>query len=218
MRKELDAVAFDLDGTLYPNRRFFVKLLPFLVRHHKLLRAMGKARNVLRETPHIGGFYDAQAALMAEQLNLPAEYVKQLSERLIYRGWEPLFTTIKLFKGVPETITAIKDSGLKLGLLSDFPPLTKLENLGISDLWDVVLCSEEVGRLKPAPDSFLALARELGTVPERVLYVGNSLRYDVYGAKGVGMKTALVSSRSVHRDEADFVFSNYSQLRHFLLA
>ncbi len=217
MKRELDAIAFDLDGTLYPNHRFYRKLVPFLVRHHRLLRAMGKARDELRAAPHAGEFYAAQADLMAGYLGKSAAEVQALAERFIYRGWEPLFRRVKLYRQVPETLSALREAGFKLGLLSDFPPQAKLEHLGIADGWDAVLCSEEVGRLKPAPDSFLALAKALGSPPERILYVGNSIRYDVIGARSVGMKTALVSSHARHKKAADFVFSNYRQLRQFVI-
>jgi putative hydrolase of the HAD superfamily len=107
--------------------------------------------------------------------------------------------------------------GLKLGLLSDFPPEKKLEYLNVDDLWDAVLCSELTGRLKPDPAPFLELSRALGVSCERILYVGNSVSYDVVGAKGVGMKTALIASRFRKNAQADFVFSDYRQLRRYVL-
>lgn len=214
---DFDAIAFDLDGTLYPNRRFYLRLVPFIVREHRLLRAMGKARDALRAAAHEGRFYDLQARIMAEILDDDPETVKAKTERLIYRGWEPLFRRIKLFNGVRETLSDFKAAGLKLGLLSDFPPETKLEYLGLSDPWDAVLCSERTGRLKPDPLSFRELARELGVDCPRVLYVGNSVSYDVVGAKNAGMKSALIAPYGRKNSGADFVFSDYRQLRRFVL-
>ncbi|MFA6507311.1 MAG: HAD family hydrolase [Treponemataceae bacterium] len=215
--KDFDAVAFDLDGTLYPNRRFYMRLIPFMIREHRLLRAMGKARDALRAAVHEGRFYDLQARIMAEILNDDPETIKAKTERLIYRGWEPLFQKIKLFEGVRETLTEFKAAGLKLGLLSDFPPETKLEYLGISDFWDVVMCSENTGRLKPDPLSFTLLAQELGVDCSRVLYVGNSVSYDVVGSKSAGMKSALIAPFGRRNSGADFIFSDYRQLQRFVL-
>jgi len=216
---EFDAVAFDLDGTLYPNRRFYLRLIPFIVKEHRLLRAMGKARDALRAAAHEGRFYDIQARIMAEILDDDPEAVKTKTEKLIYRGWEPLFRRIKLFDGVRETLEDFKKAGLKLGLLSDFPPETKLEHLDLSDPWDVVMCSERTGRLKPDPLSFRLLAAELGVEPERLLYVGNSVSYDIRGAHSAGMKAALVTSvfNRKRNSGADFVFTDYRQLRRFVL-
>ncbi len=222
MRKEIDAVAFDLDGTLYPNYRFYSRLIPFILKEHRLLLAMGKARDVLRKKDHKGHFYDHQARIMAEILKDDPVSVKDKTEKLIYRGWEPLFKKIKVFSHVHETLKAFKDAGLKLGLLSDFPPEQKIEYLGLSGYWDVVLCSEEVNHLKPDPAPFLKLSELLSVPPERILYVGNSVSYDIIGAKGVGMKTALIRpvyKKVLSRKDggADFVFTKYKQLYSYIL-
>lgn len=221
MREEIDAVAFDLDGTLYPNYRFYIRLLPFITKEHRLLRAMGKARDALRAAVQRGRFYDIQASIMAEILDDHPDTVKEKTEKLIYRGWEPLFRKVKLYPHVRETLQTFKDSGLKLGLLSDFPPEQKLEYLGLTGYWDAVLCSENTGRLKPDPAPFKELSRRLGVPCDRILYVGNSVAYDVKGAKSVGMKTALIPSglRNLRRNRrtADFVFRDYRKLAGYVL-
>jgi putative hydrolase of the HAD superfamily len=230
MKNEIGAVAFDLDGTLYPNYRFYIRLLPFILRERRLLWAMGKAREMLRNPAIREGsareslydrFYDIQARFMAEILKDDPGAVKEKTERLIYRGWEPLFRTIKLFPQVEETLAAFRAGGLKLGLLSDFPPEQKLEHLHLAGFWDTVLCSEAIGRLKPDPAPFLVLAEQLALPPARILYVGNSVSYDIAGAKGVGMRAALVSSplgkRLRHNGKADFIFNDYRQLRDYVL-
>ena len=226
MREQLDGVAFDLDGTLYPDYRLFIRLIPFLLKGHKLLRAMGKARDILREAPegpsYEGPFYEIQARLMAEILREEPLAVRERTERLIYRGWEPLFKGIRLHAHVRETLETFRREGLKLGLLSDFPPEKKLEHLGLADLWDTVRCSEASGRLKPDPRSFGELARGMALPPERILYVGNSISYDVNGARKAGMRTALIRPRLKKKhpaplENADFVFSDYRQLCIYVL-
>ena len=216
-------IAFDLDGTLYPNFRLYVRLIPFLLKDQRLLRAMGKARDELRNTQaYDGDFYKTQARLMGKHLEIPVEAIMEQTERLIYRGWEPHFKKIALFSHVIKTLDAFAKAGIKLGLLSDFPAEKKLENLGIKNYWQVVLCSEEVGRLKPDPASFLELAHKMEAEPEQILYVGNSLPYDVEGANKAGMKTALIRrSRKKLSDQLnakpDFVFHDYRQLRDYVL-
>jgi putative hydrolase of the HAD superfamily len=221
-----DAVGFDLDGTLYPNYRLNIRLAPFMLRELPLFLALTKARGVLhgkKEAPPRlssgDALYDFQARLMASSLKADPAAVREKTERLIYRGWEPLFKNIALFPGARESLAAIRSGGRKLGLLSDFPPEKKLEYLGIGGLWDAVLCSELTGSLKPAALPFIELARRLGCPPERILYVGNSRGYDVRGAKQAGMKAALISwplRRSC--PEADFVFSDYRKLTQFVLS
>ncbi len=199
--REIDAVAFDLDGTLYPNYRFYMRVLPFVVKERRLMTAFKKARELLHtiqadDDLYGEDFYTAQAFLMAREENPAAgdtetARMRLRVERLIYRGWEPIFKKVKLFPHVKETLTALKNLDLKMGLLSDFPPEQKVEYLGLEGLFDVVVCSEETGRLKPDPTPFLVLAEKLAVSPDRILYVGNSRCFDAEGAVGAGMKAAL---------------------------
>jgi putative hydrolase of the HAD superfamily len=225
------AVAFDLDGTLYPNYQLNIRLIPFILKEQRFLRAMGKARTILRKSGRGTGsdFYEEQAKIMGEILGESPEKLKEKVEKLIYRGWEDHFKKVKLFPHVVETLDALRKNGITLGLLSDFPPETKLKNLGIFECWDVVVCSEEAGFLKPDPAALLEIAKRMGTIPEKILYVGNSVSYDVVGAHKAGMKAALVRavpllpgrekppSAAPDVRRADFVFSDYRQLRDYVL-
>ena len=58
---------------------------------------------------------------------------------------------------------------------------------------------------------------ELGLKPDEILYVGNSAKYDIIGAKKAGMKTAYFEPLwrrifHLHLKEADISFKSY---RHF---
>jgi putative hydrolase of the HAD superfamily len=223
MLQGISAVAFDLDGTLYPNYRLNIRLLPFLFRHGRLLTALGKARTIIRREQEQSpasvqpDFYDYQARITADLLHAQPEKIKEKINNLIYQGWERHFSKIELFPHVRELLAELKAARLKLGLLSDFPPKIKLEKLGLADCWDTVLCSEDIGALKPAIRPFTELAKAMGCPPEQVLYVGNSRRYDVAGAGRAGMKTALLTRRRAGKTKADFIFHDYRQLRDFML-
>ena len=226
MSQDLDAVAFDLDGTLYPNYRLNIRLLPFLLGHWPLLVAFGRARDRIRAeqekapSSFSDDFYGYQARLTAEMLNAPPDKIGEKIDRLVYRGWEPLFARIKLLPHVTEVLAELKASGLKLGMLSDFPTQTKLKNLGIAGIWDAEICSEATGALKPSSRPFACLADALHCAPGRILYVGNSYRYDMVGAKRAGMKTALLVSRGLPgraKPAADFTFRDYRKLADFVL-
>jgi putative hydrolase of the HAD superfamily len=236
MRDGIEGVAFDLDGTLYPNYRLNVRLLPFILKETRLLSAFGKARNIIRKEQKDSPvkifksddeFYEYQADIVSKLLKesldpAPPERMREKIERLIYKGWEPFFKRIKLFNNVVKTLSLLKAAGYKLGLLSDFPPETKLEYLGIAGFWDAVLCSERCGALKPHPASFTELAKAMSLPCEKILYVGNSRPYDVVGAEKAGMKTAWVKSplfpgSGLKKPKPDFTFSNYRQLHDFMI-
>jgi len=223
MLQGISAIGFDLDGTLYPTYRLYVRLLPFLFKHGRLLNALGKARTIIRseqeQSPSfiMPDFHQYQAQLTANLLHAQTEQINEKINNLIYRGWEGHFSKIKLFPHVRELLAELRAAGLKLGLLSDFPPKTKLKNLDLADCWDVVLCSEDTGAIKPSIRPFTELAKALECPPEQILYVGNSRRYDVTGAGQAGMKTALLTRLRVEKTKADFTFHDYRQLRDFVL-
>jgi len=227
MLSGISAVAFDLDGTLYPNYRLNLRLLPFLFRHWRFMLAFGRARDIIRQEQEALAvqpssridFYERQAQLVAEQINAQKEEIREKIDRLIYRGWEPFFLKIKPFPHVKEVLGELRAAGMKLGLLSDFPPETKLEYLGLSGLWDTVISTESIGALKPAVKPFVELAKALDCQPEQILYVGNSRRYDVEGAKRAGLKAAFlnIGFPVITGVKADFTFRGYRQLRNFML-
>jgi putative hydrolase of the HAD superfamily len=279
MNHNFKAVAFDLDGTLYPDYRLYVRLIPLGIRHARFLTAFAQARNIIHQEqgtrdqglgtrdcnsdddtasglypdisnndpqspvpspqslvpgpqspvpspqslsfPHslVPNYYDRQAQLTAKILKQPPELIKEKIDRLIYMNWPRHFTKIRLFPRAKELLDELRAAKLKLGLLSDFPPRVKLEKLGLSDYWDVVLCSEDCGTLKPAARPFEELARALDCPAEQILYVGNSPRYDVEGARRAGMKTALKTGLFAPKKSggADFTFSDYRKLRDFML-
>jgi putative hydrolase of the HAD superfamily len=233
-------VAFDLDGTLYANYKLNIRLVPFVFRHWSLLGAFAGVRGLLHKAkePRAGekshlplilesadSFYDTQAALLADRLKIDPESAKEKISRLIYRGWEEYFARIKPFPHVAETLSFLKTLGLRLGLLSDFPPRRKLELLGLGGLFDAVFSTEELGALKPDPAPFKKLAAAMGLLPQEILYVGNSPHYDIFGAKRAGMKTALLRrgvlstglAGSFGVPSADFIFRNYRQLSEYVV-
>ncbi|MDR2445642.1 MAG: HAD family hydrolase [Spirochaetaceae bacterium] len=228
MLNNIAAVAFDVDGTLYPNYRFYLRVLPKALSRLRLLGAFAEARRrIRREGVATLSFYDLQARFCAELLGSGkktpgTETVKALISRHIYGSWENLFFGIDPFPYVKECVSSFKKNGLKLAVLSDFPIGKKIEGLGLSGLWDAELSSEELGALKPHPLPFHRLAETLDLPPQRILYVGNSPAYDVAGAKNVGMMTALrclfPRFPPGRRDLADtFVFNHYRQLQEYVL-
>jgi putative hydrolase of the HAD superfamily len=68
----------------------------------------------------------------------------------------------------------------------------------------------------------MELAASLSLPPEKILYVGNSRTLDVAGACRAGMKTAwikppLFPGKGRKKPIPDFAFSDYRQLRDFML-
>ncbi|MEY9935753.1 HAD family hydrolase [Streptacidiphilus sp. MAP5-3] len=81
-------------------------------------------------------------------------------------------------------------SGYRHGLLSNSSVAyqhEKLAVLGLRDRFASLVCSEELGHAKPAPEAFLAGCSALGLPPDRVVYVGDRLTTDALGARAAGL-------------------------------
>lgn len=67
----------------------------------------------------------------------------------------------------------------------------KLENSGIRDFFDVIVCSEDVGKNKPAPDVFQFALSRAGARSHESIMIGDDYQVDVIGAEGAGIKGIL---------------------------
>lgn len=216
----IKAIAFDIDGTLYKSSSFAWRCIPFTVKNFRFMIQFGAVRKALRSekvrTASADEFFLLQAQMLAARLGWTVAQTKQFINERIYRGWKDIFKKIKAYPRAHETIRYFHERGLKVGLLSDFPPEQKNDIWGIADLSDAIIGSENCGALKPDILPFLKLAATLCVNPKDILYVGNSYRYDIVGAKNAGMKTAYICSpigKFFKRKKADIVFSNYREFR-----
>ena len=70
-----------------------------------------------------------------------------------------------------------------------------LDAAGFARHLRAVVISDAHGLRKPRREIFEAALAPLGVAPEQALHVGDSLRADVVGAAGLGMKTAWITRR-----------------------
>ena len=90
---------------------------------------------------------------------------------------EPMRYSRFLVPGVADTLRALKEKGLLLGLASSSPHWcidNFLAECGLTGVFDVVLSGEEVGAPKPAPDVYLSVMDALAVKPSQVLVVEDS--------------------------------------------
>jgi len=177
----IDAVIFDVDGTLFDHvalrRPMVVKLLGHLLtcrlpwRDLRTLRMFRRERDrlALAGADNIGR---RQFEHVAAAAGRPPSEVEAIVTQWIYR--EPLsFVSRYTFPDVSRFITSLKDRGIRTGVFSDYPATDKLDALGIAV--EVVRDATEpdVGRLKPRPDGFIRVAHLLDVRPERCLIIGD---------------------------------------------
>ncbi len=217
MLDKIDAVAFDIDGTLYPSWKLYIQMPLYVLKNLSFYLKFSKVRSKMHKTAPLADFYEYQARTYAEMAGISSEEAKEIINKISYDGLKPFFRKIKPYSHAYECMVNMKNAGLKIGILSDFPPGQKEEIWGMRKICDVCIGSEESGALKPSIYPFGILSQKLGVPMDRILYVGNSHKYDVLGAKNAGMKTAYIlkgikKTFNIKNPEADISFRNYRQL------
>ena len=106
-----------------------------------------------------------------------------------------------LFPGAIETLKALKAEGFPMHIITNgFKEVQyiKLENCGLAPFFDVVICSEEVGKNKPAPAIFHYALKRAAARNDMSVMIGDDPNIDIFGALGAGMKGVLFDPFKEH--------------------
>lgn len=220
----LDAVLFDMDGTLCHSGSYYLRqvavdvaLAPFRgklgpITLMRVLQQFRRVRDRLRLQPHVPGLHRQQIEMTAERLRIPYALASEVLRKLIYES-EFAGLTGWVEDGARESLLKLKNRPFKLGVLSDYPTQNKLAGMGLLDLgWDVLLSSEDVDSLKPNPLLFQRALEKIGVEPGRALYVGDRRDTDIAGAAAAGLRTCLMKASRHRGPDADFAVSSLAEL------
>ena len=108
--------------------------------------------------------------------------------------WEPHTFTDPQVRPLWEGLHA---RGIRVGVLSNTIWTRDyhrgiFERDGVLDLLDADLYSSEIDHVKPHPEAFRAICRELDVAPRRAVYVGDRVFEDVHGPQQVGMRAIWI--------------------------
>ena len=135
----------------------------------------------------------------------------------------PRSMRLRLTDNLVPTIVALKDAGLRIGIVCDvgLTPSGVLRHYladhGVLELFDHWSFSDEVGTYKPDPAIFQHALEGLGGIePGRAAHIGDLRRTDVAGALGMGMLAlryrGVTDDDPSHGPEADHVVDDHAQL------
>jgi putative hydrolase of the HAD superfamily len=91
-------------------------------------------------------------------------------------------------------LSELRAAGVTIGLCSnwDWDLETELVDLGLAGAFDLVITSARAGARKPHERIYRYALEQLGTDPERVLFVGDTLIADIQGPMRAGMRAAYL--------------------------
>jgi phosphoglycolate phosphatase len=189
----LNAVAFDLDGTLINSMDAYIRVLEAAF---KKIGLKQDARGIVVSAMRKGGFdwNTLFPEYEAEQKQAMVEKVRAVISDIYSHTFRQ---EVKLIPGAARVLKHIPRMGMKLGLVTAThlrfleDKLYPLKRAGIAHLFDAVITTDDVPRGKPAPDPLLECAKWLSVDLAQMLYVGDTC-VDIRAGKAAGTLTAGV--------------------------
>jgi len=101
----------------------------------------------------------------------------------------------RAYPDVPDALRALRDAGHRLVVVSnwDVSLHDALRESGLTPLLDGAISSAEAGVAKPDPRIFAAALALADVSAEGALHAGDSIEYDVAGARAAGWRAVLVA-------------------------
>lgn len=217
--QEIDAVLFDLDGTVIDTDDELVEQWAAKLHRIEPLLPTGDARRSVRRTI-MASEKPANALLtVLDKVGLD-ERVFALKDRLSKLKGQPSAEHFRLVDGIPELLDYL-DGRFKLGIVTtrSRPEVESfLEQFAYQDKFQAIVTRDDVKRLKPHPEAVLRAAELLNVSVQRCVLVGDT-RVDVEAANAAGAVSIGVLSGFSERDdliEADLILESTADLRQWL--
>jgi len=195
MSKMIQLVIFDLDGTLVDAYKAVAESMNYMLKQlglpsagdEEIKRSVGWGMRHL--VVRFAGEQNAQKAM---------SIYRQHHARALKAG-------TAFLPGAKELLYALKKKGYKLAIASNRPARFThiiLKHLKVSDLFDYVLCGDEIPDPKPAPQMIQQILAKFSLGPAQALYVGD-MTIDVETAHAAGVKIVTVITGSSDREEIE---------------
>lgn len=117
-----------------------------------------------------------------------------------FEGWDEDMRIDDCVFSVLETLR----TSYRLGIVSNFPHkkalLNTVKRFDLSQFFEAIVISAEFGVRKPHPKIFQEALRTLNVKAFETVFVGDTLKTDIFGAKNVGMKTILVEDAELKKN------------------
>jgi len=197
--KEIRAVSWDIDGTLYDLHAFMSLLKQDLIRRALTLRWWSLCVDVFRLV---------RFKLHMDQVrrNPPDYPVGTLAGRddiaeTMGRLYAHILPQIGTLPGVVALLDWIQLNGKIQVVFSDYRQSTKLTALNLSSYFSNVFAGEDLGNLKPSPHPFVEIIEQLRIRPHQLLHIGDRVDTDGAAAEEVGFQTAIIGADFSSADE-----------------
>ncbi len=202
----LDAVIFDLDGTLFDHQasarrglgQFLGGLGVPVTEPLRLFWFTVEARHVDRWLNGEISWLEQRRRrlrdfLPAAGLGVPAS-IDELDVlfEVYFDAYEAAWAA---FEDAESVLLQLRADGVGVAVLTNGvhdQQVSKLARIGLLDLVGKVWASDDLGTAKPDPAAYLRVCQDLGTAPNRTVHIGDNYALDVAGAEAAGLRAIYV--------------------------
>lgn len=213
MKKKYNVILFDMDGTIADTDPLIVETF---------YRLYDKYRNGVRKDKESIYYFSGPPIKKTLKEEFPELDQKLLLDEFHEISYSLYKTHIFIFSYCKETLIELKKEGFKLGIVTNKMhdlTLYALECIGLDNIFDVIVGSDDVNIGKPNPEGVMSALDELEeTDLNKVIYIGDN-KSDFDTAVNAGIHSALVKwgPRKLPDDlNPDFTFDSYLKLKEHL--
>ncbi len=219
----VDAVMFDLDGTLIDSVPIYYEIIDIVFAE---LGVPAVSRETLSEAMDDGEF-DWNCVLPENMKSRKVELTKK-ARGIIDEIAPPMFhKQIKLIPGADVIFREIASMGAKIGLVTSTPAqqmaikMLPLSNAGLEKQFEAIVTADDVRHKKPAAEPLLQCSEILGVSFEKCVYVGDT-RLDIRAGKAasmgtVGVLTGFDTYATLKNELPDAIINSIAQLSEILV-
>ncbi len=213
MLKNIEAVIFDLDGSLVDSMWMWRSID---------IEYLGKFGIPLPENlqSQIEGMSFSETAVYFKEHFAIPDSIEKIKADWNRMAWDKYTNEVPLKPGIPEFLEGCKRNGIQLGiatsnsreLVENIAEVHKLRNY-----FSCIMTGCDVERGKPAPDIYLAVAKALNVSPEYCL-VFEDIIPGILAGKNAGMRVCAVEDtysipdRAQKEELADYYICDYYHL------
>ena len=210
----IDALLFDLDGTVLDTARDFEYVLNLQLAEH--------GRKPIDYQRLRGVVSSGARAMVSLGFGIDEEHPEfdTLKQQFLTLYGNYLCSASRLFPGMSEVIDWAQREAIPMAIVTNKPStftLPLMDKLKLSQYFASIVCPDHVTHAKPHPEPILLACKQLNVTPHRCLYIGDHLR-DIEAGRHAAMATVacrygyIADGEQVEDWQPDFIIDAADQL------
>jgi FMN phosphatase YigB (HAD superfamily) len=206
--RNIKLVVFDVDGTMYNQKRLRQKMLFSLVSFYlprparwselRILKIFREEREKNKSRP-ITDLQHDQYIWCQTRTGRDIEQIKQVVNHWILEYPLRLLNQL-IYPGLHELFVALNKAGIKVAVLSDYPAEKKLQAMKLQADLVIDAADERINALKPDPAGLRFIAEYFKTDIRETVFIGDREDTDGEAARRINMNFILLDKKKIYKN------------------